>query len=525
MKTFLHELANTLYERYGDGISNLEIVFPSRRAQLFFIDELRSISIAAGRPIWQPKFATIDSLMSELSPLKIADRTRLIVELYRVYSQFHDESFDKFYAWGDLLLSDFDTVDKYLVDADMLFRNILDIKELEADISYLSIDQLQLIRQFWSNFAEEGAVSVEKQRFLKIWKTLSPVYQTFKSRLAEQVIAYPGMVHRDAVERLKNDGFESEKEYIIVGFNALTQCELRLFKHLSRNAEFVWDFDNYYVDDKFQEAGVFLRENVQSFKASLEVTHDNFLRDKQIDITSTTSNAIQCKHVNTLLRGLQRTFGTLGKETAIVLTDESLLIPLLHALPADLKVNVTMGYPLRQSHEYAEWEQGDDKKKLSFQNILSENPIANYLNEELTKLANSLDECRVDYSPKTFTAIARKHLQSLRIPYEGEPLDGIQVMGILETRNIDFKNVIVLSCSDDVFPGKHTSNASFVPYNLRAAYGLPTPEYHEGTQAYLFYRLLQRAENVHLLYCSHADEKTTGEPSCSVCPSVLSSFC
>ena len=178
MPGFLQEVAADLYDRYGDDISSLSVLFPSRRARLFFIDALSGI---AERPLWQPRWTTIDELMSEISGLRIGDRVRLVTELYKVYSEFHPESFDKFYFWGEMLLTDFDTIDKYLIDADMLFRNLADIKELEADVSYLSPVQLKIIA-FWANFTDETSLSEEKRRFLAVWQTLGPVYRTFRER-------------------------------------------------------------------------------------------------------------------------------------------------------------------------------------------------------------------------------------------------------------------------------------------------------------------------------------------------------
>ena len=201
--TFLHEVARDLYERYGEGLSDRALLFPSRRARLFFVDALGRI---AGRPMWQPEWVTIDDLTGEISGLHTGDRVRLITELYKVYSAYHNEPFDKFYFWGDMLLTDFDTIDKYLIDADMLFRNLADIKELEADVSYLSPVQLKIIA-FWANFTDETSLSEEKRRFLAVWQTLGPVYRTFRERLRSLGMAYTGMVHRAAAERIKAGGF------------------------------------------------------------------------------------------------------------------------------------------------------------------------------------------------------------------------------------------------------------------------------------------------------------------------------
>ena len=613
MKGFLEEVAADLYARYGEGLSDRAVLFPSRRARLFFVDALGRI---AGRPMWQPEWVTIDDLTGEISGLHTGDRVRLITELYKVYSAYHNEPFDKFYFWGDMLLTDFDTIDKYLIDAQMLFRNISEIKEIEADISYLTPAQLRIL-SFWSSFGEQADLSEEKRRFLAIWKTLGPIYRRFRERLSSLGIAYNGMVQRAAADRIRGGGFvfPEPRRYVVAGFNALSECEKRLFGFLATAAEtdFYWDYDSYYKDDPEQEAGMFVRSNVAQFPPRTELRHDNMQGEKQVVSVAAVSNAVQCKYAAAILAGLARrrreedpgiaagARPALGKETAVVLTDENLLLPLLYALPADIgRVNVTMGFPLRQSlaytfverlvelqnhrrckgdgctfyhadvagilaHPYvaecdaaltrtmheeivrdrrisvdAAWLGRNELLKRIFTPAATWRELSDYMldvvaavarqpyegddarqrveflaviAEQVTKLRNSLDECDIDLTAEVYTSLLRRHLQTLRIPFEGEPLEGIQIMGILETRNLDFENVIILSMNDDNFPGNHMAQASFIPYNLRAAYELPTPEHHEGVYAYYFYRLIQRAKTVHMLYCSHADDTSTGEPS------------
>jgi len=208
MKTFLHEVAEDLYARYGEGLSERAILFPSRRARLFFVDALTGI---AGRPMWQPRWVTVDDLTTEISGLRTGDRVRLITELYKIYSEYHAEPFDKFYFWGDMLLTDFDTIDKYRIDAAMLFRNISEIKEIEADISYLTPAQLQILR-FWSTLADETDLSEEKRRFLAIWKTLGPVYARFRERLQIPSFVTARFQHAACVsERFRQTGFQPRK--------------------------------------------------------------------------------------------------------------------------------------------------------------------------------------------------------------------------------------------------------------------------------------------------------------------------
>ena len=601
MKTFLEEVAADLYARYGEALSERAMLFPSRRARLFFVDALARI---VRRPMWQPQWTTIDELMSEIAGLHTGDRLRLVTELYKVYSTYHDEPFDKFYFWGDMLLADFDTIDKYRIDAAQLFRNIEEIKEIEADISYLTPRQLQILK-FWSSLGPEADLTAEKRRFLAVWRTLGPVYEAYRKRLRELGIAYGGMVQRAAAERIAAGDctLDPSRRFVVAGFNALSTCEQELFRFLQRTAEtdFYWDYDDYYRDHPEQEAGMFVRSNLAAFPPAGPVSHDRMTtQPKELATVAVASNALQCKYVASILRELAaRQGGRLGKETAVVLTDENLLMPLLYALPPEAgKVNVTMGYPLRQTPAYTFVERlielqarrrrgaggclfyhvdvtgllahpyiaeccgskaselsdritsnrmisvkasmfegdtllsaifapADERRSLSayllsaveriVELIAPKDPQAvEYMalaHEEMTKLGNTLDECDVDLSAETYVSLLRRHLQNIRIPYEGEPLEGIQIMGILETRNLDFRNVVILSMTDANFPGNRMAQASFIPYNLRTAFELPTPEHHEGVYAYYFYRLIQRAEQVRMLYCARADEKSTGEPS------------
>ncbi|MBP3290048.1 MAG: exodeoxyribonuclease V subunit gamma [Alistipes sp.] len=603
-QTFLSEVAQQLYSRYGDDISSLTLVFPSQRARLFFSDALAKL---IERPVWQPSYMSMDDIMRAATPLVTGDKVRILTELYKIYSTHHNEPFDKFYFWGEILLSDFDLIDKYMIDADMLFRNIYDLKVLESDLSYLTPEMRSIIHAFWSHFAEEENLSDEKRKFLDIWQSLAPIYHALHERLTQLQFAYSGMVYREAVANIESGAGspDTNRHYVFIGFNALSECEKRMLKYLENNStcDFFWDYDKYYTDNTEQEAGKFIRENIKAHKATLEINSDNFLSiNKKISAISTVSNIAQCKYIPTLLSEISPSM-TFDKDTAIVLTDESLLIPLLHSLPADKidKINVTMGYPLRQttaysfverllelqknvrqshskstfyhvdtlgilSHPYlthhldekqaslrnqiiagrmlrvseelfaqddmlqnifrptAGWEELADYLINALDGIISASNDsgedytlkASYLaiiSENISQLKNSLNKCDIEITTSIFTSLLKRHLQTIRIPFSGEPLEGLQIMGILETRNIDFKNVIILSMNDDNFPGKLTGNNSFIPYNLRAAYGMPTPEHHEGVYAYYFYRLIQRAERVDMLYCSHADDKTTGEQS------------
>lgn len=606
MDSFISTLAASLYERYGDEVSSLKMLFPSRRARLFFCDALSSVAM---RPLWQPQFLSIDELMEDIAGVRKSDHIKLVAELYKVYSRYHAESFDAFYFWGDMLLADFDSIDKYMIDADMLFANIRDLRTIESDLSYLTSEQVSIIREFWRNFGLESNYSEEKEHFITIWRTLSKIYREFRESLLRQNLAYTGMVHRIAAEKIKSDTAvltgSPDDRYIVVGFNALSECEKRLFGWLQKGGrtEFYWDYDNYYVANKDHEAGYFMRENIRSFPSPdmYRIPHDNFVKVKEVKVIDAPSDSLQCKYVHAFLQELIDRGEAPGKDTAVVLTDENLLLPVLYSIPESIKaVNVTMGYPLRQTTAYSFVErllelqnrarikggmpifyhsdvegilnhpyvmeanadvasdilkhvkkfsqvyvkrdmlnvdgivgrifttvEGWDALAVYLRDILSEvgkqtatgddyvrrREFFTVIIDNICQVENSLNDCGIEATSHIFASLLRKVLQNVRIPYEGEPLEGIQVMGILETRNLDFRNVLVLSVNDDTFPGNRAVSSSFIPYNLRVAYGLPTPSEHESVYGYYFYRLLQRARTVHLAYCSGSDEKRTGEPS------------
>ena len=599
-KSFQQELAERLLERHSGDLSSLVMLFPSLRARTFFNNALSGL---VTKPTWQPKWTTIDELMESASGLVRGERIRLIAELHNIYIKYHpNEEFDKFYFWGDMLIADFDMIDKYLVDASQLLRNLEDIKELEADVSYLTPEQLRII-SFWKSIGDNDSLSEQKRRFLKIWRSLPAIYTEFREHLASLGFAYTGMIYRTAVERIKS-GEEiniPRRKYVIAGFNALSESEKRLFDYLSHSehgAEFYWDYDNYYTDNRSHEAGTFMRDNLKQYPAAEHISSDNFTKiEKEIKSVACVSNVVQCKYAAQLLSELDPK--KLDKRTAIVLTDENMLIPMLHSLPETIdKVNITMGYPLKitlahsfverlmelqahsrprdekavfyhvdvlgiLSHPYIVDSVGKRAEEL-YANIVSERLTsiednlfaedeilstifqrhtnwlslakyllkvlslvgdklsevdemhAEYINiayDEISKTMLSIQECNKEIKGDIFVSLIRRHLQTVTIPYEGEPLEGIQIMGILETRNIDFENVIILSMTDTNFPSDKTGQSSFIPYNLRAAYGLPTPEQHESMYAYYFYRLIQRAKSVSMLYCSRADDKSTGECS------------
>ncbi len=608
MKKFLYSVAGDLWKRYGDGISDLTILLPNNRSRVFLVDALCTI---AGRPVWGPAYVSVDQLMCTASGLNRVDSILAITELYKIYSQYHsNENFDTFYHWGEVIINDFDAVDKYLVDAKTLFANIADLKALSRDASYLTEEQVEAIQRFCATFSAEKEPTIHQRKFLTIWDSLWNIYSEYTSLLASRGVGYSGMIYRRAAERIREDADVVGKgQYVVVGFNALSASEKVLFDALKNRyeADFYWDYDSYYTTNEGQEAGLFVRENMRRYPAPATFRlEDCFQQPKQINVISTASDSLQCKYATEFIESI----GKVDKHTAIVLTDEGLLSPLLYSLPnsvggEDVEYNVTMGYPLKTTLTYSfverllqlqqrarlqkngnisfyhsdvegllshpflmavdaagctelrqriikqgrvyvstelfdqlcdilkaiftihsDWhEMGsyleDVMRSVMKVEVASEDKNSRALRREcfgivleaVGKTTHALEGCGVDLSFNTYTSLLRRVLQGVRIPYKGEPLSGVQVMGILETRNLDFDNVLLLSMNDDNFPSGRINDISFIPYNLRFGYGLPTSKESEGVYAYYFYRLIQRASRVDMTYCSVGNERSSAEQS------------
>ncbi len=599
MATFLGETAQYLLSEFGAELSNKAILFPGQRAARFFSNELKSIIDA---PIWEPEYTTIDRLMSQITGLESCDSIVAVTKLYEVYSNalkhcdLTPEPFDRFYAWGEKLLASFDMVDKYMVDAKMLFCNISDLKEIDADNSYLDERQREIIKRFFLGIDIFGKQSAEKSHFISIWNLLFEIYTTFRKMLSDSGLSYSGMIYRQAAEAIKRNEVELDKEFIVIGFNALSASEKILFNYLKNSgAQFFWDYDDYYVKNDVQEAGLFLRENLKSYPNQLfSPTHDNFSKPKTMQVVSAPTDSLQSKYVNTFLSDLHKSEQLENRRTAIVLTDESLLLPVLNSIPECVdKVNVTMGYPVRSTTAYALVERlmmlqlrsrtnnfyhkdvkgilnnplvnrcnGESVKEI-FENLrksrkvmipaetFNDEPLSkkiftraetideltNYIidvlfsihdSEEsdilgtevvgcmvdcIYKLRNSLKGIEKNIDRKLYISLILTMLRNSSVPFKSDSTSGVQIMGILETRNLDFDNVLILSMNDDSFPGNMSNGNMLIPYSLLETYGLPTPAHHEGVYAYYFYRLLQRATRVDMVYCSKTDDRRTGEQS------------
>lgn len=552
MKEFLRYVANDIICKYGTDLSRIAVVFPNKRASLFLNEQLARI---AQKPLWSPAYITISELFRQQSQWQVADPVKLVCDLHKSFCQQtgSDETLDKFYSWGQLLISDFDDIDKNMADPDRVFANLRDIHELD-DLSFLTDEQRQLLRHFFSHFTEEHETEL-KQRFLRLWSHFADIYHDYNQRLSEQGLAYEGALYRsvcsDVIAANGTKGFPYE-HYIFIGFNLLQKVEQQLFSALQKEgkAKFYWDFDQYYM--QHHEAGRYIAQYLRYFPNELD-SHDGdiynqFSREKRISYIAAPTEHIQARYVSTWLRQQERYKD--GRRTAIVLCDETLLPTVIHCLPDEVeKVNVTTGYPLAQTpvasfvQLYYDMQLGGRSPRLL--RAFHRHPYACFVDDQQPLLAmlkaiaqgakgkitdplfqeslfraytlvnrlNSLVESGdLQVSDQTMQRLTSQILQQTSIPFHGEPAEGLQVMGVLETRNLDFDHVLLLSCNEGNMP-KGVNDSSFIPHSIRQAYQLTTVENKVSIYAYYFHRLLQRAHDVTILYNNSTEDGQRGEMS------------
>ena len=614
MQTFLQLVAQDLYQKIGNDLSRVAIVFPNKRASLFFNEYL---AMQSDRPIWSPAYVSISELFRQLSPWKSGDPIWLVCELYKVFREEtrSEETLDDFYFWGELLISDFDDVDKNLVDADRLFSNLQDLKNIMDDYDFLDSEQEEAIRQFFQNFSIERRTQL-KEKFISLWDKLGDIYHHYRHNLAELGIAYEGMMYRYVMEELQPDKLKYE-HYVFVGFNVLNKVETKFFERLREagKALFYWDYDVFYTrlprentPPYTHEAGEFILRNLKIFPNELpEAVFDTLRKPKNVRFISAPTENAQARYLPEWIRSVTKRdlpeTPVKEKENAVVLCNEALLLPVLHSIPSEVKnVNITMGFPLAQTPVYSfvsalielqttgyrrdtgryQYEAVQSVLKHPYTRQLSTSAeglekqltrdnrffplpselkqdtfleqiftpktglsaLCQYLTEMLREVAvlyrkeqetddifnqlyreslfksytlinrllNLIDNGELNIQIETLRRLLCRLLATSNIPFHGEPAIGMQVMGVLETLNLDFRNLIMLSLNEGQLP-KAGGDSSFIPYNLRKAFGMTTIEHKNAVYAYYFYRLIQRAENVTLLYNTASEGLNRGEMS------------
>ncbi|NDV79452.1 PD-(D/E)XK nuclease family protein [Dysgonomonas sp. 511] len=618
MTPFLYNVAHTYYQKHGSKISRFTFVFPNRRAGIFFQHYLSQI---ADKPLFSPQILTVADLFQTLSPYKKADRVEMLFMLFDTYKRISlsTETFDEFLYWGEMLLNDFDDVDKYLVDTKQLFRNVRDLKEIDAGFDFLTESQVEAIRRFWSSFLPVGG-NEKKKDFLEMWEVLYQLYGDLRVQLEGKGLAYEGMVFREVVERITKDitlDLPFEK-IIFVGLNAHSISEEKLLKYFHKRgiADFYWDYSSSLVRDKDNKASFFIDKNKVQFPSQLSLQSEELTFDKPVvEVVGIPSSVGQAKYVHSILKSLlkegQITSSDEAMNTAVVLPDENLLLPTLYSIPDEIeKINVTMGYGLSNSsiaglmeqvfelqrnirksdgftgfyykpvqailnHRYIvriapeearvlrnnikqynrtivseEELQTHPLFKLIFTAITGWRQIPSYLRQILSylnlslvkdkekqddnegniqaidiesefvieyyKTINKMDEAFAHHSPDmtvdTYLKMLRKLIVNISVPFTGEPLSGLQIMGVLETRALDFDNLIIMSMNEGIFPLKKAAS-SFIPYNLRKGFDLPTYEHQDSVFSYHFYRMINRAKRIYLLYDTRTEGLQSGEVS------------
>ena len=604
MERFLQKLAKELYSKYGDDITNMCIVFPSRRAGIFF---KKYISEQIKKPIWLPPVLSIQDFIQKYSPLPVSDRISLIFTLYGVYEKFGtEETFDVFYPWGEMLLNDFDEIDKNLVEADKLFRILREIKEVEKDFA-LDVADMEEFYKFWQTFSSKKLSDVQDS-FIQTWDIMGKVYHEFRKKLIETGKYYEGMAYRRVYEQIKTKEIDLDfKKIIFAGFSYLYKAEEGIFRELIKQnkAEIYWDADEYYVNDKLQEAGHFLRKNFAGLNPDKINWIENILSQsgKNINIIGAPLKVSQAKVLGNELKSIT---GEQIDNTAVVLPDESLLLPVLNSIPDNItSLNVTMGFPFRHStlyslllslknlhkgikgkgksavyyhkhvtqillHPYVKFtspyeifglvnnikkrniiylsrkriiesfKETPDLISAIFNDTLTTSDSLDYIYNiitaiskrlelnreksifemeylfkfytELNHLKGIIESSSIELDTDTFWKLIIEISSTIKIPFTGEPLKGLQLMGMLETRTLDFENLYILSVNEEILP-RGNNQSSFIPYSLRKAFGLLTYDDDDSSSAYNFYRLLQRAKNICLIYNTEPGELNTGEKS------------
>jgi CRISPR/Cas system-associated exonuclease Cas4 (RecB family) len=609
MGRFLIQAAKYIFEKHATELHEVCVVFPNRRSGVFFTSYLQNEISGA---VLAPKTTTVSELISGYSNLFQGEKLQLVSILFDVFRKHTGttETFDEFFFWGEILLADFNDIDRYLVDAKDIFTNISDIKEIESIFDYLTAEQKAALEHFWGSVAVNDKKEFQKKH-LEIWRKLYPVYSEFKKILVGKSIAFAGMIDRQVVENLKDSNFDfSFKKYYIVGLNALNSCEEKFLTNLQRmkKAEFLWDFDESYLNDKKNEAGRFMRKNLVNFPPTFDFNLDtnNFNQKKNIKLVAVSSTYGQAQQIPVFLDETKSDFSPQFDNTAIVLADESLLFASLGAIPENIEtVNITMGYAVKNSMIYGfimllvnllknkkrdekrgeyiyyryvtdvlnhqllgYWETEKGKEFLTevrlrnritielnkinftpFHTLLFSLPdktenYSRYFLEVLgavyKKISNTETENKIlpeiiysiyqaieklesviktvvaeqdrEISGAVYFRLLAQYLGKISVAFEGEPLSGVQVMGILETRCLDFKNLIILGLNENRWPRTFTA-PSFIPHNIRKGFGLPGIDEQDAMYSYYFYRLIQRSKNITATYSVVKQGISTGELS------------
>lgn len=622
MTPFLLQVAQTYIANELENLTDYTFVFPNKRSGVFFSNYmLRELP----SPIIMPQITTISDFISDHSSGVECSRMELIFILFDEYRKIilkknpeaEAYEFDKFQFWADMLLNDFADVDKYLVDAKQLFKNVKDLKEINSD--FLTDEQREAISyymgeyklpekidSFWKHIQHDDKNGQLTTKFVRLWDILNELYVAFRERLTQMGLCYSGMSYREVAEKYDFRDIEklNSKRFIFVGFNVLSLSEIKIFEKLKSLglADFYWDLNSPAYIYRDNRATRFVGKYVDKFKSRYEIEEGKIEEFPNINVIGIPSSMGQTKETSKIISSLKLENKISEINTAIVLPDEGLFIPLIHSLPQDIdSVNITMGYPMRHTsvavlmglivsmqlrarkvHEEMQFFYEDVVSVLSHgilravseetcKSIVKDinenrayNISASYISKEypiftpvftsvrdlndakevvsyvkdlllwiksnLSKKSSAdilfvdkylslldvfailINKYKVTMSESTVIHLMERMISSASVNFEGEPLKGLQIMGVLETRALDFENLIILSMNERIFPRKHYAK-TFIPNELRRGYGMSTVSQQESMYAYYFYRMITRAKNVYIMYDSRAQGANCGEMS------------
>ena len=621
MKTFLEEVALDLELKLGDRLKDSALIFVNKRPLVYMQNFLSKITSQGSKvPVWSPALYTIQEFMNLSSNQPVADSFSQFFALWEAYRNTLDAKeldyarIDSFYRTGLTLISDFLQLDENLIPINQVFENLRNQTVLDLHFSELQPEQIDFLQSFWDSFSPER-VHEKQEKFLYFWIRMPRLYTNFHKILQNKGLTTQGLIYRKLADG-KEDKIDFLKPFnqgklIFIGFNALSKAESILFKKWQEEgiAWFYFDIDNYYLGDDLQEAGRFLRKNLNDTGLINTLgLPDNKIRnqEKKIQVFRVEGQTAQAKLIPQILSpsiSFLKEVNNISK-VAIILADESLLIPLLQSIsthfPEENKIlplNISMGYSLSNSSLFAlldawlnlqesisiknievlnsleiqnfftnalipistitkkEWQNRILNQNLSevsinqlpvnilgvrlyfkksihgldlLENILEllgwlltdenstlitlEEELALATHQELTNLLDGLLEFKKEVSLKLILSLTRRVLKLISIPLKGEPLEGLQILGLMETRSLDFEEIILLGASEEYLPSA-TKKDSLIPDSIRRAYGLSVKEDQDALSAYIFYRLFQRGKRISLIYNANIEENNSGEPT------------
>ncbi|WP_081208283.1 PD-(D/E)XK nuclease family protein [Salegentibacter sediminis] len=585
MISFISQVLQKLLES-EENISETIFILPSKRAGSFLLNELSKLN---QNYLFAPRIYSIEEFAQIISGLQPIDNTISLFEFYEVYRtltpEAQREDFEAFTTWAQTLVHDFNELDRYLIDHKSFFNYLSGIQDINH--WYLQKEKTDLI-----------------ENYLKFWQQLPEFYEHLKESLLSRNLGYQGLIYREASANIKHYVSTVSQKHVFIGFNALNKAEQEIIQYLleAQKAEIHWDLDDVFLQDKEHSASVFINHYLKEWPVYKDGNFtrgvDEYRKEKEIELIGVPKNIGQAKYLGELLSGLEQ---QQLENTAVVLGEEDLLLPVLNSLPPNIQdLNITMGFPLKNAplsslfekifhihlnatsgfyykdvlsiinhpalHSLLKPAADDFSIRIKKENsvyIPSEEIINNFpeVNQQIIKacfgevnnkperllanlhilireirdfyrkqenrlgleflyqfhvLFNKLENLNTTYphikSLKTLQGFYQEIMTTQNLDFQGKPFKGLQLMGMLESRALDFETVIITSVNEGILPsGK--SNNSFLPYDLKKAYNLPTYSEKNAVYTYHFYRLLQRAKKVYLLYNTEPDGMNTGEKS------------